>query len=173
MAFISKHIDYSEVTRSRTARRYGINNEPNERQLKVIRHLAVNLFEPLRLELGGHPLFISSFFRSERLNRKLSGAARASDHMVLRNTAAIDLDQDVFPASPVSNNDIFKTVFECFRYYKLIAEFPDNNGLISWVHISYSTYELNNGEKNTYIAVWRNGRRRYLPYIGNEHLIKI
>lgn len=169
---LSAHVTYREATNSRTADRYGISNKPTEKQLTVMRHIAVNLFEPVRAALGGVPLFISSFFRHERLNKKIPGAARSSDHMVLRNTAAIDIDQDINPASKVSNNDVFHEVFSCHRYAKLIAEFPDKDGRISWVHISYSTYEPHNDRRETYIAVWRNGRRQYIPYIGNEHLIK-
>ena len=45
---ISTHISYKEGIRSRTADRLGLDNNPNEDQLKCMRDVALCLFEPLR-----------------------------------------------------------------------------------------------------------------------------
>ena len=60
---ISRHISYKEGVYSRTATRLGINNEPNDEQMKNMLNIAQEVFEPLRMWVGG-PIKINSFFRS-------------------------------------------------------------------------------------------------------------
>ena len=45
---ISKHISYHEGTYSRTGERLDLDNTPNEEQLKCMKEVAENLFEPLK-----------------------------------------------------------------------------------------------------------------------------
>ena len=45
---ISKHISYKEGVYSNTATRRGINNTPNDEQLKNMELVAEKVFEPLR-----------------------------------------------------------------------------------------------------------------------------
>ena len=59
---ISKHISYKEAVHSNTAKRRGIDNTPNEEQLYNMTKVAHNIFEPLRLYVGG-AIKINSFFR--------------------------------------------------------------------------------------------------------------
>ena len=63
MKKISEHISYNEATRSATAKRFGIDNEPNEVELIKMKRLAEKVFEPLRKHVGG-PIRVNSFFRS-------------------------------------------------------------------------------------------------------------
>ena len=44
---ISKHISYKEGTYSQTALRRGLDNTPNNLQLKCMKDIAEDLFEPL------------------------------------------------------------------------------------------------------------------------------
>ena len=46
---ISNHITFAEATHSNTAKRYGIDNTPNEEQTNNMKMLAEKIFEPLRL----------------------------------------------------------------------------------------------------------------------------
>ena len=64
---ISKHISDKEGVYSRTALRLGINNKPSIKQLKNMKLLAEEVFEPLRVYANG-PIKINSFFRSPELN---------------------------------------------------------------------------------------------------------
>ena len=59
---ISKHVSYREGVRSRTADRLGLENIPNPEQLKCMKSIAEDVFEPLRAYVGG-PIKINSFFR--------------------------------------------------------------------------------------------------------------
>lgn len=89
---ISKNVLYSEVIKSVTALRLGIDNIPNNAQIANIQLLCERIFEPLRKGLGNHAIFIASFFRSPLLNIKIGGA-KNSQHMAL-NGAAMDIDVD-------------------------------------------------------------------------------
>jgi zinc D-Ala-D-Ala carboxypeptidase len=129
---ISKHISYKEACFSATATRMGIDNTPDATQLQKMKELAENLFEPLRLGLGGKPLFLSSFFRSKELNVKIGGAPK-SDHM---DGQAMDIDNDGVPTG-ATNKEIFNFIKNNLQFDKLINEFPDANGNPSWVHVSF------------------------------------
>ena len=59
---ISEHVSYKEGTYSATAMRRGLDNTPNAEQLKCMREVAENVFEPLRAYVGG-PINIISLFR--------------------------------------------------------------------------------------------------------------
>ena len=84
---ISKHISYKEGVYSNTAIRRGIDNEPNEKQLENMKLIADEVFEPLRVWVGG-PIKINSFFRSPKLNTAIGGSA-TSQHC---KGQAMDID---------------------------------------------------------------------------------
>ena len=154
---ISKHITYNEATSSYLALKYGIINIPNEFQLKNMILLAEAIFEPLR-EFVGRPIAVTSFFRSKALNSKLKGS-RTSQHMA-NNGAAMDLDADIY--GYITNKDIFDYIRENLDFDQLIAEYPDDKGNPSWVHVSYK--EKGN-RKQVFIAYpIGNGRTKYIPY---------
>ena len=64
MERFSKHVSWKEGTHSNTALRRGLDNTPNEDQIKCMKEIAEGLFEPLREWVGG-PIKINSFFRGE------------------------------------------------------------------------------------------------------------
>jgi len=133
MKNISPHITYKEATYSQTAIKKGIDNIPNPYQLANMEALANHIFEPLRT-WAGVALFISSFFRSMLLNFNIGGAAK-SDHCALGDTAAMDIDADVYGGK--TNKEIFEYIRHNLEFDKLIWEYG-NNEQPDWVHVSYS-----------------------------------
>ena len=75
---LSQHFTLEELTFSQTASRLSINNEPGQEELGNLKGLA-NFLEVIRMKIG-EPIFVSSGFRSERLNDKIGGS-RTSAHM--------------------------------------------------------------------------------------------
>ena len=63
---LSKNFSLSELTKSQTALRMGINNEPTPGDLYNLHLLCDNILQPLR-EHYGRPVTISSGYRSEDL----------------------------------------------------------------------------------------------------------
>ena len=65
---ISKNISFKQGTHSDTATRRRMKNEPNEEQLKAMKNLAKEVFEPLVANFG-ESIRVNSFFRSIALNK--------------------------------------------------------------------------------------------------------
>ena len=147
---ISKHISYKEATQSQTAVRKGINNDPDAYQLQNMQVLAEKVFEPLR-EHFGVPIAINSFFRSQKLNKAIGGAA-GSQHTQGR---AIDIDDTL---GGVSNKQMFDWIRENLDYDQLIWEFGNNTNP-DWVHISYVSESEN--RKRVLKASKKNGKTVY------------
>ena len=77
---LSPHFTLDEFTFSQTAARLGLDNTPDARTLKNLRHLAATL-EQVRGALGDCPIIISSGYRSPALNRAVGGSVHSA-HML-------------------------------------------------------------------------------------------
>ena len=73
---LSKNLSLSEVIKSNTAERRGIDNSPNETHLKNLKYLAEQVFQPIRDHFGV-PIYISSGYRSPALNEAIGGSPRS------------------------------------------------------------------------------------------------
>jgi len=153
MTKISKHISYKEATRSITALRLGIDNTPFEYELGNMKAIAENIFEPLRKWVGG-AIKVTSFFRSEKLNKAIGGSA-TSQHCQGR---AIDID-DVYGYK--TNAEMFHYIKDNLDFDQIIWEFgTDDNP--DWIHVSYVSNERNRGR--VLKAIKENGKTKYLNY---------
>ena len=137
---ISKHITYDEATVSSKAKELKINNDPNSKQLVNMKLLAENIFEKVR-EHFDTSIYISSFFRSSKLNTKLKGSS-TSQHCA-NVGAAMDIDADVYKG--VTNSEIFNYILENLNFDQLIWEFGSDENP-DWVHVSYVSDVLNRKE---------------------------
>ena len=151
MENISKHISWHEGTYSRTGERRDLDNTPNEDQLKCMKEVAENLFEPLREWVGGG-IKINSFFRGEPVNTAIGGSTR-SQHM---KGQAIDID-DTFGHK--TNAEMYHYIKDNLDFDQMIWEFgTDKNP--NWLHISWVSHRPN--RKKLTIAKKVNGRTRYV-----------
>ena len=131
---ISKHISYKEATYSRTATRLNIENKPNKEQLKNMKLIAEEVFEPLRMYVGG-PIKINSFFRAPKLNKAIGGSTK-SQHC---HGQAIDLD-DTFGRA--TNAEMFEFIKQNLDFDQIIWEFGSDDNP-DWVHVSYVSPDQN------------------------------
>ena len=151
MENISKHITYAESIHSNTAKRKGIDNTPNIKQVETMKLTAEKIFEPLREFVGG-PIKVNSFFRSPELNEKIGGS-KTSQHC---KGQAIDID-DVYKYK--TNAEMYHWVKENLNFDQMIWEFgTDMNP--NWVHISYVSEEDN---RNRCLKAYKDdmGRTKY------------
>jgi hypothetical protein len=152
---LSKHLSLAEVTRSDSAKRKGISNQPSAEHLENFKKLAEKVFEPIRTHFAV-PIHISSGYRSKELNAAIGGSL-TSQHC---SGEAIDIDMDG-SASGVTNADVFKYIKDKLEFDQLIWEFgTDKNP--DWVHVSYET----SGKQRKQIlkAVKSGGKTVYQPY---------
>ena len=147
---ISKHISDKEGVYSNTAIRRGIDNKPNEDQLKCMELLANEVFEPLRNYVA-KPIKINSFFRSPDLNTAIGGS-KTSQHC---KGQAMDID-DTF--GHMSNAQMYHWIKDNLDFDQMIWEFGDDNNP-NWVHVSYVSPEKN---RNRCLKAYKeNGKTKY------------
>ncbi len=151
MERISKHISYKEAIRSNTALRLNIDNTPDEVSLTNMTGVAHNIFEPLRLWVGG-PIKINSFYRCPKLNKAIGGSKR-SQHCEGR---AIDID-DTFGYK--TNAEMFNYIRDNLNFDQMIWEFGDDNNP-AWVHVSFDSLDGNRGRLLK--AIKENGKSKYI-----------
>jgi hypothetical protein len=151
---LSNYLSLAEVTRSDTAKRKGISNEPTAEHLENLKTIAVEVFDKVR-EYFGVPIFVSSGYRSAALNKAIGGSS-TSDHNLGR---ALDLDQDGH-GNGVTNADVFKFIKDNLDFDQLIWEFgTDKNP--DWVHVGY---RKGANRKQILKAVREGGKTKYVPY---------
>ena len=147
---ISKHISNKEGVYSRTAQRLDIDNTPTKDHKKNMIELAENIFEPLRMYVGG-PIKINSFYRSPKLNKAIGGSSK-SQHC---NGQAIDID-DTF--GRMSNAEMYRFIKDHLDFDQMIWEFGDDKNP-NWVHVSYVGKENRNRCLKAYKE---NGKTKYM-----------
>jgi len=147
---ISEHISYKEGVYSRTATRLDIDNKPNNEQMDNMCLIAQEVFEPLRMWVGG-PIKINSFFRSPKLNKAIGGSGK-SQHC---HGQAIDLD-DTFGRA--TNAEMYYFIKQNLDFDQIIWEFGDKENP-DWVHVSYVSEEQN---RNRCLQAYKeNGKTKY------------
>ena len=149
---LSKNLWLSEVIKSNTATRRGIDNSPTDLHIANLKYLAEKIFQPIR-EHFGCPIFVSSGYRSKALNEAIGGSQR-SFHS---HGMALDLDMDN-KASKISNTDIFNFIKDNLEYTELIWEFGDEDKP-DWVHVAIAKGREN--EKNAKVAYREDGKTKY------------
>ena len=127
---LSKNLSLSEMLKSNTASRRGIDNSPTEEHIENMKVLAKNIFQPIRDHFGV-PFSISSGYRSEALNNAIGGS-KTSQHS---KGEAIDLDRD-YSFNP-NNAEVFHYIKDNLDFDQLIWEFGTEENP-SWVHVSYN-----------------------------------
>jgi len=144
---LSTHFTLEEATTSQTASRKGIDNTPDDIELAAMLHAASKM-EEVRTLLG-HPITVSSWFRSHDLNRAIGGSP-TSDHV---NGYAIDFSCPQF-GTPY---EIAKAIEESgIEFSQLIHEFG------RWVHISFRPTP----NRNKLLTIFTPGK--YVPGILTE-----
>ena len=152
---LSKNLWLSEVTKSNTAIRRGIDNTPTELHIANLRYLAEKVFQPIR-EHFGRPIFVSSGYRSKALNEAIGG----SQNSFHSHGMALDLDMDG-KAQNISNADIFNFIKDNLPYTELIWEFGTTDKP-DWVHVAIA--KGREQEKNTKIAYREDSKTKYRKF---------
>ena len=133
---LSKNFTLKELTRSNTALRLGIDNEPSKEGIYKLTLLATEVLQPLRDCLGA--LRITSGFRSPELNKAIGGSTK-SQHCKYE---AVDLQY--FKRGKMDNIKIYQALKELgLPFDQVILEFGDATQYIdpenpAWIHLSYT-----------------------------------
>lgn len=142
---LSAHFDLAEFTRSESAKRHGVSNQPTAEHMANIKVLCERVLEPIRMKFG--PINISSGYRSKVLNHYIGGSL-SSQHC---EGKAADIDMDDMPNA--TNKEIFEYIKNNLEFDQLINEFN-----YQWVHVSYNAGK---NRKQVLDASKHNGRTIY------------
>ena len=123
---LSKNFSLKELTRSQTAIRKGIDNNPDTEQLVNLAVLVQQVLQPCREQFGS--ISINSGLRVLELNRAI-GSGDKSQHT---KGEAAD-----FEAYSVSNRKLAEWVEGHLEFDQLILEYPGSDPKDGWVHCSY------------------------------------
>ena len=137
---LSKNLTLFEMTRSETAKRKGVSNEPTPEHIENMKVLAEKIFEPIRRHFNS-PIHITSGYRSAALNKVTPGASKNSQHS---KGEAMDIDMDN-SGSKITNAQIFNWIKDNLDFDCLIWEFGNETNP-SWVHVSYNTDGTQRGQ---------------------------
>ena len=124
---LSKNFSLRELTRSQTAIRKGIKNEPDQEQLMNLVALTVKILQPCRDKFGS--ISINSGLRVLELNKAI-GSSDKSQHC---KGQAAD-----FEAYSISNAQLADWIMLNRCFDQLILEYPGKNPRDGWVHCSYN-----------------------------------
>lgn len=124
----------SELTRSQTALRRGIDNTPNQEEIENLRDLVYHVLDPIR-DFFRLPVTVNSGFRCQELNKAL-GSKSGSQHT---QGKAADIE-----IPTVANLDLAKWIRDNMDFDQLILEFHTvGDPRSGWVHISWDSRETN------------------------------
>ena len=151
---LTRNFTLSELTKSDTAIRKGINNNPNAEQVEKLKLLCENILQPVRDHFGR--VKVTSGFRSVDLCIAI-GSSRDSQHA---KAEAAD-----FECPGVDNVELADWIKRELPYDQLILEFytpgEPNSG---WIHCSYTE----GTPRASFLHAFRSeGKTKYKPIIGN------
>jgi hypothetical protein len=147
---LTTNFTLAEMTKSDTALRLGLDNEPDEQQLSALKTLAEKVLQPVRDHFA-KGVKVNSALRTPPVNRAI-GSSYGSHHV--RGMAA-DIE---IPG--VANADLAQWIVDNLDFTQVILEFytpgiPDSG----WVHVSYVPEDL---RKQVLTATKQNGKTVYL-----------
>ena len=150
---LTANFSLSELTKSQTAERRGIDNTPSTEHQENLKLLCENVLQPVRDHFG-EVVTISSGYRSPELCTAI-GSKITSQHA--KGQAA---DFEIFG---VSNKELADWIHYNINYDQLILEYwKESDPNSGWVHCSYS--EGNN--RRQYLRAYKeNGKTKYEPVL--------
>ena len=124
---ISKNFSYDELVYSATAKRLGLDNTPNEKELAELTKLANTILQPIR-DKWGRAIVVTSGYRSEAVNKAVGGVS-TSQHRL--GQAA-----DIKIGSKAQNKALFNFILDMVEKGEIkVGQLIDEYGY-SWVHVS-------------------------------------
>ena len=146
---LSNNFSLKEMTKSQTATRKDIDNEPGEEEIENLKQLCERVLQPVR-EHFGKAVRVNSGYRSPKLNSAIGGS-KTSDHC---KGMAADIE-----INGVANADLAEWIKDNCEFRQLILEFytpgiPDSG----WVHVSY---DLDDNRRKILTAMKEDGRTVY------------
>lgn len=134
---LTPHFSLGEMTKSQTALRLGLDNNPDPDGVASLRTLCWQVLEPVRKHFD-RPVIINSGYRAEAVNTAI-GSRSTSQHC---KAQAADIE---IPG--VDNLEIYQWITDRCEFDQLILEYYTGEPESGWVHVSYVSHETNRRER--------------------------
>jgi len=152
-----KYFTISELTKSATAKRLGIDNTAGASIRANLTALVENVLDPLRAKWG-MPIIVTSGYRCPKLNAAVGGAVNS------QHTKGMAADIRTVSDSRADNMRLLRCLLNSgIVFDQVICEYPDAQGRPDWIHVSFK--RLGGNRKNRLTAVRKNGRTVYVSGI--------
>ena len=154
---LSKHFKLEEFTKSMTATRKGISNEPGSGDIKNLENVCYEILEPVRAKFE-KPITITSGYRSEELCEAI-GSKKTSQHS---KGQAVD-----FEIAGIPNIQVAYWLQNNVDFDQLILEFWTGEANSGWIHCSFVegsnrkqvlTYDGKKYSNNLPDMKWKDGK---------------
>jgi hypothetical protein len=151
MTQLTANFSLHELTKSETALRHNLPNDPDDIATHNLKVLCEQVLQPVR-DHYGKGVKVNSGFRHPDVNAAVGGS-KTSDHC--RGQAA-DIE---IPGVP--NHELAEYIAKNYKFTQVILEFytpgiPDSG----WVHVAYDPKDL---KCQTLTATKKDGKTVYLP----------
>ena len=151
---LSRNFSLQELTKSDTAIRKGIDNEPNADQIEILKDLCENILQPVRDHFGR--VKVTSGFRSPELCVAIGSSV---------NSQQAKAEAADFEVIGTDNAELADWIHKNLPYDQLILEFytpgEPNSG---WIHCSW----IPDQPRASYLHAFKSeGKTKYKPIIGS------
>jgi len=146
---LSTNFSLSELTKSQTAERKGIDNTPSPEHKRNLKSLCTRVLQPVRDHFN-RVVSVSSGYRSKELCVAI-GSKITSQH-----AAGQAADFEIYG---LSNGELANYIKENLNYDQLILEYwtPENPNS-GWIHCSFNS----EGNRKEYLRAYKNeGKTKY------------
>lgn len=148
---LTENFSLHEMTKSETALRLDLPNDPEPDHLENLKALAENVLQPVRDHFG-KGVKVNSAYRHPDVNKAVGGST-TSDHC---KGMAADIE---IPG--IANADLAQWIVDNCEFRQVILEFytpgiPDSG----WVHVAYNPAD---NKKQVLTAMKENGKTVYKP----------
>ena len=152
---LSNNFSLSELTKSQTAERKGIDNTPSAEHQENLKRLCESILQRIRDHFG-QVVSVSSGYRSPELCVAI-GSKTTSQHA--KGQAA---DFEIYG---VSNKELADWIDENLDYDQLILEYWNESDPNSgWIHCSYKSPSDSEENRGQYLRAYKeNGSTKYEP----------
>ena len=151
---LTRNFTLEELTKSDTAIRKGINNNPNAEQIEKLKDLCENILQPVRDHFGR--VKVTSGFRSPDLCIAINSSV---------NSQHAKAEAAAFEVIGTDNAELADWIYKNLNFDQLILEFytpgEPNSG---WIHCSYTPDQP---RKQFLWAYKSEGKTKYKPIIGS------
>ena len=146
---LSKNFSLSEMTKSDTAARKGIENTPTDQHKESMKLLCDKILQPVR-EHFAKSVRVTSGYRSEALCEAI-GSSKTSQHA---KGQAAD-----FEITGIDNKELAEWIIDNLEFDQIILEFYNEGDTNSgWVHCSY---KMHDNRKQVLRASRKDGKTHY------------